>query len=86
MNFNQDYNYLFKYSGMLDAVVVSTWQQKEDLEDKLREYGCTVPRIVVNFPDILVSHEPNIGLGLMFFYQSPHRSHVFLVPPAIDVQ
>ncbi len=47
VNFNQDYNYLFKYSGMLDAVVVSTWQQKEDLEDKLREYGCTVPRIVV---------------------------------------
>ncbi len=47
VNFNQDYNYLFKYSGMLDAIVVSTWQQKEDLEGKLGEYLCAIPDIVV---------------------------------------
>ncbi len=47
VNFNPDYNYLFKYSGMLDVIVVSTWQQKEDLEGKLGEYHCVIPHIVV---------------------------------------
>ena len=47
VNFNQDYNYLFKYSGMLDTIVVSTGQQKEDLEGKLGQYHCGIPRIVV---------------------------------------
>lgn len=47
VNFNQDYNYLMKYSGMMDAIVVSTKQQKEELAEKLLEYGCGVPEIRV---------------------------------------
>ena len=45
VNFNQDYNYLFKNSGMLDTIVVSTSQQKAELEDKLREHGCPIPHV-----------------------------------------
>ena len=47
VNLNQDYNYLFKYSGMLDTIVVSTQQQKEELTEKLLEYQCSVPDIEV---------------------------------------
>ena len=47
INFNQDYNYLFKYSGKIDSIVVSTQQQKEELTEKLLEYECTVPDIKV---------------------------------------
>lgn len=47
VNFNQDYNYLFKYSGMIDNIVVSTQQQKEELTEKLLEYQCNVPDIRV---------------------------------------
>lgn len=47
VNFNQDYNYLTKYSEMVDAIVVSTQQQKEELAGKLLEYGRSVPEITV---------------------------------------
>lgn len=47
VNFNQDYNYLMRYTGMVDVIVVSTQEQKEDLTDKLREYGRSVPEIRV---------------------------------------
>lgn len=47
VNFNQDYNYLFKYSGKLDAIVVSTQQQKDELTEKFLEYRCSVPDIRV---------------------------------------
>ena len=47
VNFNQDYNYLFKYSGMLDTIVVSTQQQREELIEKLQEYRCRIPDIRV---------------------------------------
>lgn len=38
INFNQDYNYLFKYLDMIDNIVVSTQQQKEELTEKILEY------------------------------------------------
>ena len=47
VNFNQDYNYLMRYTGMIDCIVVSTQQQKEELAEKLREYGRSVPEIRV---------------------------------------
>lgn len=47
VNFNPDYNYFFKYSGLFDAVVVSTQQQKEELKEKLLEHCCEVPDIRV---------------------------------------
>lgn len=47
VNFNQDYNYLMKYTGMIDVIVVSTQQQKEELAEKLLEYGRSVPDIRV---------------------------------------
>ncbi|MCM1231921.1 MAG: glycosyltransferase [Ruminococcus flavefaciens] len=47
VNFNQDYNYLMKYTGMVDVIVVSTRQQKEELAEKLQEYGRSVPEIRV---------------------------------------
>lgn len=47
VNLNQDYNYLFKYSGRIDNIVVSTQQQKEELKEKLLEYQCSVPDIRV---------------------------------------
>ncbi len=45
VNFNQDYNYLMRYTGMIDGIVVSTQQQKEELTEKLLEYGRSVPDI-----------------------------------------
>lgn len=47
VNFNQDYNYLFKYSGMVDHIVVSTQQQKEELTEKLLSNQCHIPDIRV---------------------------------------
>ena len=47
VNFNQDYNYLMKYTGMIDIIVVSTQQQKEELAEKLSEYGRNIPDIKV---------------------------------------
>ncbi len=47
VNLNPDYNYLFKYSGMIHKIVVSTRQQKEDLAEKLSEYHCKLPDIIV---------------------------------------
>lgn len=47
INFNQDYNYLIRYTGMVDVIVVSTQQQKEELTAKLLEYNRIVPEIRV---------------------------------------
>lgn len=42
---NYEYNYWFKYSDRIDAFIVSTEEQKRDLQNKLVEYQCVVPRI-----------------------------------------
>ena len=47
VNLNYEYYYWFKYAGMIDTMVVSTGRQKEELAEKLREYGCPVPEIAV---------------------------------------
>lgn len=44
---NYEYYGWFKYSEYIDAVIVSTEEQKIDLMEKYREYGCYVPRIEV---------------------------------------
>lgn len=44
---NCQYFYWFKYSHRIDTMIVSTQQQKEELTQKLREYGCSVPNIEV---------------------------------------
>ncbi len=44
---NWEYYYCFKYSEMIDAMVVSTQEQKQELMEKLQEYQCNVPDIVV---------------------------------------
>ena len=44
---NYAYYGWFKYSKCIDVVIVSTEEQKMDLEEKYREYGCYVPRIEV---------------------------------------
>ncbi len=47
VNFNQDYNYLMRYTKLIDLIVVSTQQQKEELTNKLQEYGRHIPEIKV---------------------------------------
>ena len=47
INFNQDYNYLIRYSAMTDMIVVSTQQQKNELAEKLSEYNRAVPDIQI---------------------------------------
>ncbi|MCI9336731.1 MAG: glycosyltransferase [Lachnospiraceae bacterium] len=42
---NKEYYYCFKYSGMINAIVVSTEEQKCELVERLQEYGCAVPEI-----------------------------------------
>ena len=44
---NSEYYGWFKYSKYIDAVIVSTEAQKEDLIDKYKMYGCHIPRIEV---------------------------------------
>ncbi len=44
---NYEYYYWFKYTALIDTMVVSTQEQKEELTEKLREYGCRVPDIAV---------------------------------------
>lgn len=44
---NREYNYCFKYAGMIDTMVVSTEEQKRELTEKLLEYRCEVPKITV---------------------------------------
>ncbi len=44
---NKEQYYWFKYSKMIDAMVVSTQEQKEELIQKLQEYNCTVPIVEV---------------------------------------
>lgn len=44
---NYEYYYWFKYSGMVETMVVSTEGQKRELLEKLQEYGCSIPKIVV---------------------------------------
>lgn len=44
---NDEYYDWFKYSWQIDTFVVSTLGQKEDLNGKLREYGCSIPKIEV---------------------------------------
>lgn len=44
---NREYYYYFKYSDKIDTMVVSTPEQKRDLEEKLREYGFHVPQVEV---------------------------------------
>lgn len=44
---NYEYYYWFKYAAHIDTMVVSTQEQREELAEKLREYGCSVPDIAV---------------------------------------
>lgn len=44
---NREYNYCFKYSKKIDTLVVSTEEQRRELADKLSEYQCRVPNIIV---------------------------------------
>lgn len=44
---NWEYLYWFKYSRMIDTMVVSTQEQKEKLAEDLRKYQCFVPEIEV---------------------------------------
>lgn len=44
---NREYNYCFKYAGMIDTMIVSTEEQKKELTEKLLEYRCKVPKITV---------------------------------------
>ncbi|MCM1231932.1 MAG: glycosyltransferase [Ruminococcus flavefaciens] len=45
--FNKEQYYWFKYSKMIDVMVVSTQEQKEELIQKLRECHCSIPVIEV---------------------------------------
>lgn len=47
LNFNYEYLYFFKYSDKIDTMVVSTQRQKEELLQRLRDYGCAVPHVEV---------------------------------------
>lgn len=44
---NYEYYYWFKYAEDINVMVVSTQEQKEELEKKLQEYRCNVPDIAV---------------------------------------
>lgn len=44
---NDEYYDWFRYSEWIDTMVVSTLRQKEELAEKLSEYGCSVPAIEV---------------------------------------
>ncbi len=44
---NWEYLYWFKYSQMIDTMVVSTQEQKEKLAEDLKKYQCFVPEIEV---------------------------------------
>ncbi len=43
----REYNYSFKYSKMIDTIVVSTKEQKRELIEILSEYQCNIPKIAV---------------------------------------
>lgn len=47
LNLNYEYLYFFKYSDQIDTIVVSTQGQKEELVQRLRDYGCAVPHVEV---------------------------------------
>lgn len=42
---NNEYFGWFQYSNKIDMMIVSTEEQKKDLEDKLKEFRCAIPRI-----------------------------------------
>lgn len=44
---NNEYYYWFKYANLIDTMIVSTERQKRELIEKLREYGCHVPKVAV---------------------------------------
>lgn len=44
---NYEYYYWFKYTNHIDAMVVSTQEQKIELIEKLQEYGFSIPEIEV---------------------------------------
>lgn len=44
---NWEYCYWFKYSKLIETMVVSTQEQKEEVIRRLREYNCIVPDIKV---------------------------------------
>lgn len=43
---NFEYYYWFKYSEYIHTMIVSTEAQKQDLIEKLQQYGCKVPNVV----------------------------------------
>lgn len=44
---NYEYYTWFKYSKYLDTMVVSTWEQKQELKERLKYYHCSIPNITV---------------------------------------
>ncbi len=44
---NWEYNYWFKYSKMIDTMIVSTQEQKDRLIEVLQRYHCIVPNVGV---------------------------------------
>ncbi|KAI4443223.1 glycosyltransferase [Schaedlerella arabinosiphila] len=44
---NREYNYWFKYSNLIDTMVVSTEEQKEELIKRLYAYHCCIPDVRV---------------------------------------
>lgn len=46
-NLNYEYSYWFKYSNIINTMIVSTQEQKEKLIRKLQEYNCSVPDVRV---------------------------------------
>ena len=59
---NYEYYYWFKYSDRIDTFLVSTEEQKIDLQDKLEMYNCHVPNIEVLFTGALKEIKvPDVG-------------------------
>lgn len=44
---NTEYNYWFKYSKMIDVMIVSTQEQKVELIRRLKGYNCSIPDVRV---------------------------------------
>lgn len=59
---NWEYSYWFKYSKLIETMVVSTQEQKEEVIRRLGEYNCIVPDIkVIPAGGIEYLHHPKSG-------------------------
>ncbi len=74
---NWEYYYWFKYSKMIDSMVVSTEEQKRELAEKLRVYKCAVPRILAI---------PAGGLDFLRWPEKARRSYSLLTVSRLHKQ